>query len=140
MIKILALLALLMTLFLSFATFGGTDNIGPTQTVKSAYVSLEKNQTQNFISLLSGDARAVYGTPTGVIALQRALSGLNLKAGNGTLLSTDYDNDKETWSVPVNTQENPSTLILTTQLTCDVGYVNGTESKTCSIFSIVLED
>jgi hypothetical protein len=134
MTKILAL----TTAFLAFSMLACTDNIGPAQTVKSAYVSLEKNQTQDFISLLSGDALATYGTQEGTIALQRALSGMNLQIGKSTL--EDTDQDTETWSVIVNTKENPNTPILNAQLFCDVGYVDGTESKTCTIFSIVLVD
>jgi hypothetical protein len=121
---------------LAFLAFGCTDNDGPTQTVKSAYVSLEKNQTQDFVSLLSGNALDTYGTQDGVVALQRALSGLNLQVGHATL--QDSDEDLETWSVPVVTADTPSTLVLTATVLCDVGYVNETQADNCSIVTIVL--
>jgi hypothetical protein len=126
----------LTTVFLAFLAFGCTDNDGPTQTVKSAYVSLEKNQTQDFVSLLSGDAATTYGTQEGIVALQRALSGLNLQVGHATL--QDTNEDLETWSVPVKTAEAPNTLVLTATVICDVGYVNGTQADNCSIVSIFL--
>jgi hypothetical protein len=126
----------LTTVFLAFLAFGCTDNDGPTQTVKSAYVSLEKNQTQDFVSLLSGNALDTYGTQEGVVALQRALSGLSLQVGHATL--QDSDEDLETWSVPVVTTDTPSALVLTATVLCDVGYVNDTQADNCSIVKIVL--
>ena len=130
MTKILAVTAAFLALF----AVGCTDNQGAAQTVKSAYVSLEKNQTQDFVSLLSGEALATYGTPDGIVALQKTISGLSLKIGDTERLSND--GVRETWSVVVNTKENTSTPILTAHLLCYVGYVEGGESRSCSITSI----
>ncbi len=124
------------TVFLAFLAFGCSDNSGPTQTVKSAYISLEKNQRQDFFSLLSNGAAETYGTQESIDALKQRLSGLKLQVGQATLKSTDQI--FQNWSVPVVTEEDPNTPVLTATVLCESSHSNETQSENCSITAIDL--
>lgn len=59
----------------------------PTETVKSAAYALQTNNYSGYIATLGGNAKATYGNPTAMAALQNRLAGKNLTMTSSQLVS-----------------------------------------------------
>jgi hypothetical protein len=118
-----------LAVVLAFSAVATANDSTPTLTVQAAFAFLENNQSQDFISLLSGQALSTYGNADGIVALQRALDGLTLQLVTPTFLASL--NGAQAWSVSLATQTSPENLVLTAQVLC--------QAQSCSIVSIFLD-